>query len=313
MKYHLTALFTIFVWGMTFVSTKVLLVDFTPLQILFIRFIIGFLALCALRPHILKLTERRHEWLFVAAGATGIAAYYLLENIALVFSTATAIGVIVSASPLITALIQAARGDRTALNMRFFLGFILAMGGLIIVGAGSEQALGETTQPDDLSVIGYALAFLAALVWAIYSLLVKKIADLGYETIASTKRTFLWGLVFIIPICLTTGESLPALSAFTDPINIGNLLFLGAIASAACFATWGACVKHLGPIISTTYIYLVPAITATASIIILGEPLTLPIILGVALTIAGLILSQSRQRRDLDRMQQTARTDSTFR
>lgn len=297
MKYHLIALFTIAVWGITFVSTKVLLVDFTPLQILLVRFIIGFLALCTLRPHVLKLTERRHEWLFVGAGLTGIAAYYLLENIALVFSTATAIGVIVSASPLITALLQAARGDRSSLNPRFFLGFILAMSGLVIVGAGSEQALGETVQPGGLSVVGYALAFFAALVWALYSLLVKKIADLGYETIASTKRTFLWGLVFIAPATFAFGGTWPQLETVIEPTNLANLLFLGCIASAACFVTWGISVKHLGPTISTTYIYLVPAITATASIIILGEPLTPAIAIGVTLTIAGLILSQSRPRR----------------
>ena len=114
MRYHLVALFTILVWGLTFVSTKALLVDFTPLQILAIRFVIGTVALCILRPHIMYLHERRHEWLFVFAGATGIAAYYLLENIALVFTTATAVGVIVAASPLFTAIIAMARGDRSA-------------------------------------------------------------------------------------------------------------------------------------------------------------------------------------------------------
>lgn len=39
MKYHLVALFTVFVWGTTFVSTKVLLADFSPLWVLLIRFI----------------------------------------------------------------------------------------------------------------------------------------------------------------------------------------------------------------------------------------------------------------------------------
>lgn len=38
---HITALFTILVWGTTFVSTKILLVDFTPIEILFIRFVVG--------------------------------------------------------------------------------------------------------------------------------------------------------------------------------------------------------------------------------------------------------------------------------
>lgn len=52
--------------------------------------------------------------------------------------------------------------------------------------------------------------------------------------------------------------------------------------------------KHLGATATSTYIYLVPAITATASILILGEPLNAPIILGLAMTIAGLLLSQGR-------------------
>ena len=77
--------------------------------------------------------------------------------------------------------------------------------------------------------------------------------------------------------------------------NVANLLFLGLIASAACFVTWNVAVRRLGAVVSTTYIYLVPAITATASIILLGEPLTVPIVTGLALTIAGLVLSQRGQ------------------
>ena len=42
---HLAALFTILVWGTTFVSTKILLVDFSPIEILFIRFAMGLVAL----------------------------------------------------------------------------------------------------------------------------------------------------------------------------------------------------------------------------------------------------------------------------
>lgn len=295
MKYHLIALFTVFVWGVTFVSTKVLLVDFTPLWILLLRFAAGFLVLCALRPHILRLHVKHHELLFAAAGATGIAAYYLLENVALVFTTATAVGVIVAAAPLFTALLQAALGDCSALRPRFFLGFCVAMAGLALVSTGSEpagmagQAAGEPTH------LGDGLALLAALVWAVYSVLVKKIADLGYETVAATKRTFIWGLAFIIPATLLAGGSFPAVSSLASPVNFANLLFLGAIASAACFVTWGVAAKHLGPATSTTYIYLVPAITATASILILTEPVTPVIVCGILLTIAGLVLSQGKR------------------
>lgn len=294
MRYHFVALFTILVWGLTFVSTKVLLVDFTPLQILAIRFAIGTLALCALRPHVMHLRERRHEWFFVFAGATGIAAYYLLENIALMFTTATAVGVIVAASPLFTAIIAMARGDRSVLSVRFVIGFLLAMGGLVLVGVstGGEDAMSAF---GGLSYLGDLLALLAAVVWAVYSMLVKRIGELGYETIASTKRTFLWGLVFIIPTSILLGGDLPTAREALVWDNLANLLFLGLIASAACFVTWNVAVRRLGAVVSTTYIYLVPAITATASIILLGEPLTVPIVTGLALTIAGLVLSQRGQ------------------
>lgn len=163
MKYHLIALFTIFVWGFTFVSTKVLLVDISPLWILLLRFALGLCILCVMRPHILRLKERTDEALFATAGATGIAAYYLLENVALVFTTATAVGVIVAASPLFTALISAALGDRSSINIRFFCGFALAMAGLIVVGAGTmgESDLVNFTSFD---LFGDMLALTATLV-----------------------------------------------------------------------------------------------------------------------------------------------------
>ena len=299
MKYYLIALFTVFVWGITFVSTKVLLQSFSPLWVLFLRFVLGFLALAIIRPHILKLHDRHHEWLFIGAGLMGIAAYYLLENIALVYTTATVASVIIAASPLFTALISAALGDRSNLRPRFFIGFAMAMIGLIVVSFSSANASLEAGSSISLlgnsNLFGDLLALLAALTWAIYSILVNKISDLGYETIASTKRIFLWGLVFIFPVILLFGLPVPSLPLFLDGINLLNFLFLGLIASAACFVTWGIAVGRLGATASTTFIYLVPVVSTVFAIIILGEPLTIGVVVGTALTIGGLLISQNRE------------------
>ena len=83
---HLLALFTIMVWGTTFLSTSVLLRDFTPLEILIIRMALGIVALTVARPRRLRLKSRRHEWLFAGAGLTGVSMYFLLENYALTFT-----------------------------------------------------------------------------------------------------------------------------------------------------------------------------------------------------------------------------------
>lgn len=74
---HMAALFSAIVWGVTFVSTKALLGDFEPVEILIIRMSIGFLVLCVLCPRLLHVTDRRQELWFAAAGLCGICLYYL--------------------------------------------------------------------------------------------------------------------------------------------------------------------------------------------------------------------------------------------
>ena len=125
------------------------------------------------------------------------------------------------------------------------------------------------------TILVWSTTFVAALVWSVYSTLVDRIADAGYETLAATKRIFAWGLLFMMPAVPFAGAfPTPGLA---DPLVVANLLFLGLGASAACFATWNFAVKHLGAVVTSTYIYLVPV--------------TAPIVAGVALTIAGLMLS----------------------
>lgn len=287
MKAHALALFTILVWSTTFVATKVLLAaGLTPLWILVIRFALGFAALSCLRPHRLRLTRPRDGRLFAAAGLTGVACYFLLENVALTFTSATAVGAIAATSPLFCALIALRRGQCPASPTHFAVGFALAMGGIVLVGTASGDAFAGNTADN---LIGCALAFGAALVWSVYSTLVDRIADAGYETLAATKHIFAWGLLFMMPAVPFAGAfPTPGLA---DPLVVANLLFLGLGASAACFATWNFAVKHLGAVVTSTYIYLVPALTGAASALVLGEPVTAPIVAGVALTIAGLMLS----------------------
>lgn len=66
---HLAALFTIIICGTTFISTKVLLVDFRPVEILFFRFVMGFVALLLACPHRMKgVGGRQPETEYTVAG-----------------------------------------------------------------------------------------------------------------------------------------------------------------------------------------------------------------------------------------------------
>ena len=286
---HLAALLTIAIWGTTFISTKVLLEDFQPVEILFIRFLMGYLALWIACPRRLRGVTGRQEGLFALAGLCGVCLYYLLENIALTYTMASNVGVIISVSPCFTALLThfLMRGE-DRLRPTFFAGFAVAMAGICLISFnGSALAL-------DLR--GDLLALLAAFVWACYALLTRRIGALGCPTVLTTRRTFFYGLVFMLPALALSGAR-PDLARLLDPVDLGNLLFLGLGASALCFVTWNVAVRELGAVRTSVYIYLVPVITVAASVAILDEPFTWATGAGTALTLMGLLLSEGRFQR----------------
>ena len=137
---HLCSLFTISVWGLTFVSTKVLLRTFTPLEIMIARFGLGFLVLLLVGRGWLKAQKPIHEVLFALAGLTGVTLYFLMENIALTYISASLVGVIVTAAPLFTALCAAAV-LREKLSRWFFGGFVCAMAGVALVSLAGVTEL----------------------------------------------------------------------------------------------------------------------------------------------------------------------------
>ena len=286
---HLAALLTIVIWGTTFISTKILLADFKPVEILFFRFVMGFLVLLALSPKRLKTKSRKEELTFALAGLCGICLYYLLENIALTYTLASNVGVIISVAPFFTAIAaHLFMKSEEKLRLPFFAGFIAAMIGIALISFNGQSFA--------LNPLGDLLAVAAALVWAVYSILTKKISSFGYPVILSTRRTFFYGILFMIPT-LFFFDFQSGLSRFTDMTHLFNILYLGLGASALCFVTWNFAVKELGAVKTSVYIYMVPVITVLTSVLILHEKLTVLAGIGTLLTLIGLFLSEYKPER----------------
>ena len=282
---HLAALFTILNWGTTFIATKVLLRSFTPVEILVFRFGLGVAVLFLACPRLLRVRDRRQELVFAAAGLTGACLYYLMENVALSYTTAANVGVIVTAAPLFTALIVwRTGGGEGRPTGKFFLGFVTAMAGICLISFPSISSV-------SLDWRGDLLALGAAAVWGIYSRLVKVIASFGYPILQTTRRTFLYGLLFMIPAAMTM-DFRWGLERFAQPVNTATLLYLGIGACALCFVTWGFAVDVLGAVKTSVYIYLSPVITLLCSALVLHERMTPASLAGAALTLGGLLLSQ---------------------
>lgn len=281
---HFAAFLTIIIWGTTFISTKILLADFQPVEILFFRFVMGFLVLLIIYPRRLKEVNLKQEITFAAAGLCGICLYYLLENIALTYTMASNVGVIISIAPFFTAILaHLFMKSEEKLRINFFIGFTVAMAGIILISFnGSKLALNP---------MGDFLAIIAAFVWACYSILTRKISSFGYPVILATRRTFFYGILFMIPALFFFDFQI-GLSRFANMTYLLNILYLGLGASALCFVTWNFAVKILGAVKTSIYIYMVPVITTITSVLILKEPVTWISAIGTLLAVVGLFLSE---------------------
>jgi drug/metabolite transporter (DMT)-like permease len=85
-------------------------------------------------------------------------------------------------------------------------------------------------------------------------------------------------------------------NTFMKPNNLINIIYLALGASALCFVTWNYSVKKLGAIKTSVYIYMVPVITVITSMIVLKEMITTKTIIGIILTLMGLIISEYRNK-----------------
>lgn len=282
---HIAALITMVIWGTTFISTKILLTDFTPIEILFFRFLLGLLLLLIVYPKRLKLSDRKQELTFAAAGLCGICLYYLLENIALTYTMASNVGVIISIAPFFTAVLSHIFiKSEEPLKTKFFIGFFIAITGICLISFNGTTL--------EVNPIGDVLAILAALVWSVYSLLTRKISSYGYNTVQTTRRIFTYGIVFMMPFLFVFDFHLN-FEKFIKPQSL-NLIYLGIGASALCFVTWNYAVKMLGAVKTSVYIYMVPVITIATSFIVLRETITWVSLVGTILTLIGLFLSESK-------------------
>lgn len=285
-KGHIAALFTVFVWGTTFISTKVLLEGFTPIEILFYRFLMGFVILNLIYPKKLYIKEKKQEILFAGAGICGVTLYYLFENVALTYTMASNVSVILSVAPFFTAVFSYIfLKERKKIGINFIMGFVLAIAGICLISFNGEEI--KFNPAGDILAVG------AAVIWAMYSVITRKIGEYGYNVVQVTRRIFAYGLLFMLPFLFVFDFELD-LYRFTDKVYVGNIMFLGLGASALCFVTWNMAVKMLGAVKTSVYIYLSPVVTIITAFIILGERMTYLSIAGTVLTLGGLILSESK-------------------
>lgn len=284
--YHLVAFLTVCVWGTTFVSTKVLMINgLSPAQIFTLRFAIAYILMLTFSHKRLFADKWRDEGLMALLGITGGSLYFLSENEAMNFTTTTNTSLIVCSCPLFATLLVRMFYKSARINTVQLLGSLLAFVGMGVVVLNGRFVL-------HLSPVGDALAFTACICWAVYSLLMKMVSE-RYSAAFITRKVFFYGVLTITPYYIIE-PGMPAMEIFLKPAVIGNLLFLGCLASMVCFLTWNWCISKLGAVKATNWVYFNPITTMMAASLILGERITVYFLLGAACILAGMYLAERR-------------------
>ncbi len=285
-KGHLIALMTVFIWGITYIATKVLLTEFKPIEILFFRFTLGYATLWLLAPRFFAWQGIKQELMFLGAGFCGVTCYFLCENIALTYTIASNVGVITTLAPVFTAILAIFFLKTEKPAKSFYIGCLFSMIGIVLITINGKFVL-------SVNPLGDLLAVFACLFWAYYSILTKRSSNYGYNIILLTRRFFFYGLMFMLP-ALYLFDFEWNLSRFNQSVNLLNILFLGVGASAICFASWNYAVKLVGAVKISIYIYLVPILTIINAVLILDEPFTWIAAIGTLFTLSGVLLSEDK-------------------
>lgn len=278
------AILTVAIWGETFVSTKLLLNNgMMPPDIFFFRFLLAYACIWIFSPKRLFSRSLKDEFRFLLLGITGGSLYFLAENSALKFSTASNVAILVGSAPLLTAIVVGIFCKEERMNMKQWAGSAIAFFGMAMVVLNGKFVL-------DINPLGDALAIAAAAMWAVYSLILRQVSD-RYNVRFITRKVFAYGLLSMGVYFLAVRPLDIDIVVLSKPLVWGNLIYLGLVASLGCFLMWNWAVTQLGTVRTTNIIYGQCFFTMLIAAIILGEKITPMAVLGTVILTSGMMIA----------------------
>jgi drug/metabolite transporter (DMT)-like permease len=283
---RLGALVAIVFWGVSFVATKAVVAEISPVALIFARagiatvFLTAALALRGSPP----LPPRNALAPLAAMGFVGVAFHQTLQAHALTLTTAVSTGWLVGLTPIWSALLSA-----WTLRERFgpvkLLGLALGFAGaVVVVTRGGAAPLGLPSTRGDLLILASTLN------WALYTVL-------GHGTLKrlgpmrATAGAMLFGWLMLLPILVRAG-------AFRDyarlsPAGWAGVLFLGIACSGLGYLFWYRALARIEASRVAAFLYLEPLVTLGAAVAMLREPVSAATVLGGLLLLGGVVLVQN--------------------
>jgi drug/metabolite transporter (DMT)-like permease len=266
-----------FIWGIPYLLIKVAVGEVSVPVLVFARIAIGAALLVPLALRNGQFAALRGHWKPVAAFAAMemLVPWALLSDAELHISSGLA-GLLIAATPIIAVIVSRLAGDDDRLDAARLLGLGLGVVGVFILAlpelrGGSVRAIVEL----GIVAVLYAIA---------PRIIARRLADVPSLPITAACLA-LGTVVYVGPAALTWPATMPS-----GPV-LASLIGLGVICTGTAFVVFFALIREVGPARALVFTYVNPAVAVAAGVLLLGEPLTLPILAAFVLILGGSVLA----------------------
>lgn len=280
------------IWGGMYVVSKVVLDVIPPFTLLAIRLVLGILALGTAilirqwRTNTKTTLSKAEAWRSLLVGVLGYGISLGLQFSGTKLSTASNGALITSATPVFVLLFAVLILQETISARRVIALFISTAGVLAVIDP-------RTAELSPVQFSGNLLLFAAGLTWALYSVLVRKVAR-NIDLLTSSSVMLLGGLPSSILLGIAEITS-PGPGKITPGI-IGGILFLGIVATAIAMFLWNYAFAVLPATVASLTFFAQPVVGTFLGWFFLREKITPLFLLGGVLIGIGILISAKREQ-----------------
>ncbi len=271
-------------WGNSFIAVKHIVAYVSPLELVALRFVPVALTFAAIllptRGARVRDLIREEGWRLAFLGLTGAVLYNVFLGWGETHVPAGTASLIIALNPaFIYILSLVVLGE--AFRWQRALGLAIAFAGLFVIirwGSGRNLTLSNAKY--------FLITMLAPTMWSVYTVSGKAVIARHpplLVTGVSMMMAGLFSLAFVRPSLL--------LRLSTFPLSFwGAVLFLAWPCTVFAFLIWFGALEHQEASRVAGFVYLIPMFSVSFSHWLLGEPITLSLLLGAAILIAGVWL-----------------------
>jgi drug/metabolite transporter (DMT)-like permease len=283
---YIALFFAVLMWGFVPVAIRFLVTDVRPETVLLIRlFPTGLVAVIALIIFGMKPIAREDWARILVASLIGNCGYQILAHIGLEQVPASWTGMIFGMEPMLVALfaIMIARGR---LSAQLIAGMAVSLAGIGILAMGSIFS-----HESDASLFGLFLIIVSAIGWAIYVVLIRPVA----RKYGSFEMSCLTLAISALPMVLFMRPGIDSEVASLSASQWAAVIFLIVFGTFLAVVLWNYAITRIERSHAGLSLYVQPAAAALGGVLLLGESLTWPLVVGGAIIIAGVAVSQWQQ------------------